>query len=142
MIFMKNKIFLDSNILIYLYSTNEATKINKINNILEKYDNIIISTQVLFEFSYVMNRKLKCDYPHIDKALQEFYVAFDIVTIGYDTLRHALQISLKYSYSLPDSLIIATALEHDCNFLFSEDMHHNHVIENNLRILNPFESYE
>jgi predicted nucleic acid-binding protein len=135
---MKNKIFLDSNILIYLYATDELIKVNKIQNILEKYENIIISTQVLFEFSYVMHRKLKRDYRDIEKALEEFSAAFYIVIINYDTLCSALKIASKYSYSFPDSLIIATALEYNCDMLFSEDMHSNHIIETDLKIINPF----
>jgi predicted nucleic acid-binding protein len=37
-----------------------------------------------------------------------------------------------------DSLIIASALENGCKILYSEDMHHNHLIEKKLRIINPF----
>ncbi|MBV8660943.1 MAG: PIN domain-containing protein [Candidatus Dependentiae bacterium] len=135
---MKNKIFLDSNILIYLYSADELNKIHIIQNILDKYESIIISTQVLFEFSFVMHRKLKLDYNDIKKSLEEFHTAFDIVIINYDTLQNALKIASKYNYSFPDSLIIATALEYNCNILFSEDMHNDQIIDNNLKILNPF----
>ena len=52
--------------------------------------------------------------------------------------RNALKIASKYKYSFPDSLIIATAIEYNCNVLFSEDMHHNQIIENTLKIINPF----
>ncbi len=33
---------------------------------------------------------------------------------------------------------IASALKNNCSFLYSEDMQHNQIIENSLRIINPF----
>ena len=85
-----------------------------------------------------MHKKLKQDYLAIDAALQEFHNTFNIAIIRYDTVRHALQITSKYKYSFPDSLIVATALEYNCDILFSEDMHNDQLINNSLKILNPF----
>lgn len=133
-----NKIFLDTNVLLYLSATDEIEKMNKAKIVLQKYDNIIISTQVLFEFSNIMRKKLKQDYHDIDQALQEFHTIFNIAIISYDTLRNALKIAAKYKYSFPDSLIVATALEYNCDILFSEDMHNDQMIENSLKIVNPF----
>jgi predicted nucleic acid-binding protein len=114
-----NKIFLDSNILVYLYTADEIEKIKKIRALLEQHEHILISTQVLFEFSYVMHRKLKFDYGDIEKALREFHTAFDVMLITYDTLLYALKIASKHKYSFPDSLIVATALEAECDILLS-----------------------
>jgi predicted nucleic acid-binding protein len=50
----------------------------------------------------------------------------------------ACQIAEKYHFSFYDSLIIAASLECDCNILYSEDMHHGQIIENKLKIVNPF----
>ncbi len=38
-----------------------------------------------------------------------------------------------------DSLIISTALENNCEILYSEDMQHKQIIENKMVIINPFE---
>lgn len=133
-----NKIFLDSNILIYPYITNESEKTKKVQNLLKKYEQLVISTQVLFEFCYVSHRKLKVDCNNIEKALNEFYEIFDIVLIRYEMIVQALKISEKYKYSFPDSLIIAVALAADCTILFSEDMHNEHLVEGSLKIINPF----
>jgi len=35
-------------------------------------------------------------------------------------------------------IYLATAIQNDCNILFSEDMHNQHLIENKLKIINPF----
>ena len=44
----------------------------------------------------------------------------------------------KYNYSFYDSLIIAAAIESGCSILYSEDMQHNQLIEEKLKIVNPF----
>ena len=136
--FTMSKIFLDSNILIYLYTSTEPQKNEVIQKIVSEYDDICISTQVLFEFSSVTRRKYKFDYANIEKALEEFKLAFDVVTISYEMIRNALKCAEKYEYSFPDSLIIVTALAYDCDILLSEDMHHGHILEKRMKIINPF----
>jgi predicted nucleic acid-binding protein len=54
------------------------------------------------------------------------------------TIHKACNIAMRYKFSFYDTLIIAAALESNCTILYSEDMHHNQVIENALKIVNPF----
>jgi len=56
-----------------------------------------------------------------------------------ETIKLCVSIKEKYSYSWWDSLVLASALENDCAILYSEDLQPNQVIENQLKILNPFE---
>jgi predicted nucleic acid-binding protein len=44
----------------------------------------------------------------------------------------------KYDFQIFDAIIIAAALEADCNILYSEDMQNGQIIENTLKIVNPF----
>ncbi len=138
MMFIMSRVFLDSNILIYLYTTDEKQRNLHVKDLLKSYEDIVMSTQVAFEFSYVMRRKFKQDYSSIEKALDEFRDAFEVTIITYDMLLGALKIASKYNYSFPDSLIITAAINADCDILFSEDMHTTQVIENKLKIINPF----
>ena len=55
-----------------------------------------------------------------------------------DTVFQACTIADKYQYSFYDSLIIASAIEAECQILYSEDMQHNQFIEGKLKIINPF----
>jgi len=50
----------------------------------------------------------------------------------------ALIIKERYQFSFYDSLIIASAIEADCDILYSEDMQHKQIIDEQLQILNPF----
>jgi len=44
----------------------------------------------------------------------------------------------RYDFSLFDSIIVASALEAECDILYSEDMQHGLRVEDRLTILNPF----
>ena len=62
----------DSNILIYLYDTEEVKKKEETQNLVKQYEQVTISTQILFECCNVMSRKLKLSYNDIEKVLEEF----------------------------------------------------------------------
>lgn len=54
------------------------------------------------------------------------------------TVNSGLFIKETYGFSYYDSLIVASALESECEVLYSEDLSHNQVINGVLRIVNPF----
>lgn len=54
------------------------------------------------------------------------------------TINEALQIKKIYKYSYWDSLIISSSLENNCNILYSEDLHGGQIINEKLRVQNPF----
>jgi len=58
--------------------------------------------------------------------------------MSFNTVKRAFYIKEKYLYSWWDSLILASALENNCEMVYSEDMQHNQIIENTLKIVNPF----
>lgn len=62
----------------------------------------------------------------------------DVVPIQAETTLSAVTIMERYQFSFYDSLIIATALAANCTTLYSEDMQHSQLIDNQLLILNPF----
>jgi predicted nucleic acid-binding protein len=70
----------------------------------------------------------------INRLIQEFLV----LVIETNTVTKAIEINNRYGYSYWDSLILATALLNDCSIIYSEDMQHNQIIEQNTKIINPF----
>lgn len=70
--------------------------------------------------------------------LSQLIDGFDILKIDAHKVLDATGINCCYGYSYWDSLIIATAIQSDCSILYSEDMQHDQVIEDKLRIINPF----
>jgi predicted nucleic acid-binding protein len=44
----------------------------------------------------------------------------------------------SYRFSLYDSILVATALISGAKILYSEDLQHGQIIDNQLRVTNPF----
>ena len=132
------KIFLDSNIVIYAYCNNSADKRQKAQELFVE-GKIVISTQVLQEMTNTLYRKFKVDFHTIRLLLGECVHNVSTLYVNTrETIFFACNIAERYSYSFYDSLIIASALDTGCQILYSEDMQHNQLIEGKLKIVNPF----
>ena len=134
---MEGKSFLDTNIFVYAYSTTEPDK-RKVALKLLSLDKVVISTQVVNEFIWVMNRKFGVERQKLRIVGSRLLEMFEVASIDVGTVRKALTIFVDYNYSLWDSLIIASALENGCSILYTEDMQHGQMVDGRLRIVNPF----
>jgi predicted nucleic acid-binding protein len=132
-----DRVFVDSNILIYSYSDIFIDKRDKARQVINSFESAYISTQVVNEFVSAFSKKMKAEWQDIIESLNEITDNFLVYSSTPDTVKHACAIALKYHFSFYDSLIIAAALECNCTILFSEDMQHGRVIENRLTIINP-----
>lgn len=135
---MNDKYFLDTNILIYSIGNIMPKKTIAVNLIGK---DAVISTQIITESANVMSRKLKYGYPEIRVITNMFAEEMNLHIITHHTIRTAFDIAEKYGFSYYDSQVIACALESDCAVLYSEDLQHNQLIENSLRIVNPFQAF-
>jgi len=138
--FMIDKVFIDSNIFIYAYTGDDEQKHSIVRDLLRSNvlnNEIIVSVQILNEFYSVMTRY---KYPHdeIKSCLNEIIEQVKVMPLELETIKRCIFIKEKYYYSWWDSLVLSSALENDCAILYSEDLQHNQVIENVLRIVNPF----
>jgi predicted nucleic acid-binding protein len=136
---MSDKIFLDTNLWVYLYS--DSPKRATIENLIDdQFDNIVISTQVLGEcFNVLTRKKLK----RVDEAISiinSIATEFEVMAIQKTTVIHGLKLHAHYHFSYYDSLILASALEASCSVLYTEDMQHTQMIETRLQILNPYQT--
>jgi len=148
---MKDKVFLNTNILIYALTEPKAKNKEKdlrkrsislklLAKIFNEKD-IIISVQILNELHFNMIRKFKLNDELVIKSIEENLFTIALVKdLTVETYTKASQIRKKYNISYWDSLVVASALESGCSTLYSEDMHNNLVIENSLTIINPFEN--
>lgn len=135
---MKDKIFIDTNILLYLYSEDEKKK-KRVLECISCQKSFYISTQVLNEFCQVCIKKLKVPIDIIHEALEDFKGFFSIHEVSIRTIESALIIQFENNLSYFDSLIISSALELECSQLLSEDMNHHQLIRQKLKIVNPFQ---
>jgi predicted nucleic acid-binding protein len=130
-----NKIFVDSNVLLYLFSNDAKKKQHAASLLSNKY---YISTQVVNENVSVCLRKLKLSKDEAFTHATNLLNSVTVLVIYKSTIKMSFHLSGKYGFSFWDSLIVATALENDCDLLLSEDMQHNLIVESKLTIQNPF----
>jgi predicted nucleic acid-binding protein len=133
-----DKVFIDSNVLIYSYSDLFPDKQAKARDLINSYDDVFISTQVMNEFVSAFVKKLKAAWTDIIKSLDEITENYIVYTNSPITVKEACKIAQKYQFSFYDSLIISAAIECSCNILYSEDMQHGQLIEGKIKIVNPF----
>ncbi len=137
---MKDRIFIDTNVFVYAYmeDSSNLVKRQKIATLLKDISgDIAISTQVINEFYNVLLRNEISD-KDIQKRIEEILGFSHLIVIDLEIIKYSWNVRKKYQYSIWDSLIISSALKNNCLFLYSEDMQHNQIIENTLRIINPF----
>jgi len=102
------------------------------------YDNnCCVSTQVLNELTNVL-LKWKMSKKIIEQAIDEICLTCEVKIINEATIKRGLTINERYGYSFYDSLILAAALEANCEKVFSEDMQDGQVIDGKLTIINIF----
>ena len=133
-----DKIFLDTNLWVYLFS-DEIKKRECITRLIGKnFNNICLSAQVLSELYNVLTRKKVADPEKARKIIHRVAGEFQVSVIDKEVVKQAVDLNLSYHYSYWDSLIIAAALEVNCNVLYTEDFQHNQVVDKKIRIINPF----
>jgi len=136
---MQDKVFLDTNILIYCYSIDEKDKQGIALGLLDKYsENSLISIQVINELSNILFKKFKLSSEEVENTILEIDNYIHITNFTITTQIKALKIKEKYKLQFYDSLIIATAIENKCTILYSEDMQNGLIIENVLTIMHLF----
>jgi predicted nucleic acid-binding protein len=138
---MRNKIFIDSNIWLYLFLQDD----NKKYIITEEYllmnnlnSTFIVTYQVINE---VANILLKNNFTEV-KIRENIEYLLKVCTLQNFTKEILLTASFvreKYSISFWDSIIVGSALFAKCDTLVSEDMQNGLVIDNKLLIKNIFQ---
>ncbi|HKU97280.1 MAG TPA: PIN domain-containing protein [Vineibacter sp.] len=132
---MNAKPFLDTNIVVYAFSSNEP-KSGRAEALLAEGG--VISVQVLNEFVNVSRRKHGRGWDEILDALGVLKILLDPPQpITVELHEAAVKIARDYGFSIYDSLIVAAALGAGCSVLYSEDLQNGQVIEQ-LTIQNPF----
>jgi predicted nucleic acid-binding protein len=133
---MNDNFFLDTNVCVYAFDIDSRKKEKALDLIIGNH--ATVSTQVLMETANVALKKLHFCQEKVQLSCDYMSLFCSLHIIELSTVKLAFQVREKYQYSLYDALIIASALESNCNILYSEDMQHNHLINNSLRIVNPF----
>jgi predicted nucleic acid-binding protein len=139
---MKDRFFIDTNIIIYVFDKKNKDKKVKAQNILKQAlsnTNGILSFQVIQEFCNVALKKFEIPLSASDckTFINNFLFPICDIFPGLELYNKAIEIKESTNYGFYDSLIIASAIEGKCNILYSEDLNNNEKVMG-LQIVNPF----
>lgn len=140
--FMKgDKLFLDTNILIYAYDISAGKKHDiAVKIVMDLWDSGYgcISTQVLQEFFINITAKIQkpLDVDTAKELIRDF-LKWNVVINDGESILEAIDFRKKYKYSFWDSMIIQAAVKGGAKVLLSEDLSDGHIIRG-VQIKNPF----
>lgn len=130
--------FADSNVWLYGFVAQQDLRKHQIAAQLLQSGGICLSSQVVNEVCANLIRKHSFDETRIRQVIARFYFAHLVVDLNQQILLEASDLRTRYSLSFWDGLIVSAALTANANVLYSEDMHNGLVVENKLKIVNPF----
>jgi len=136
---MTVRFFIDTNVLVYADDQDSGAKRERAEEIVrgafEKRSGVL-SVQVLREFFVVGTRKLGLPATAARRRV-ELYSRLDVISLGFDDLLAAIDLTRLHSFSLWDALIVRAALNGGCDVLYSEDLQDGFRLEG-MEIQNPF----
>ena len=127
--------FFDTNVLVYLAS-GDPVKADQAERVVAAGG--AISVQVLNELANVARRKMRLPWTETDAFLSMVRALLQVHAMTLEIHETGLGLAERYRVSTYDAMIIASALHACCDTLWSEDMQDGMVIEESLRIANPF----
>ncbi|MBN1408848.1 MAG: PIN domain-containing protein [Calditrichaceae bacterium] len=135
-----NKIFLDTNIIIYANDSRDKMKQKKsiaAIKLLMKNGSGIISTQVLQEYAFVAINKIGQPYNAVLRQMK-LLEAFEIINQSPDQIRRAVEIMHLYKINFWDACIISNAEQANCSIIYSEDFNTGQFYSG-IQIVNPLQ---
>jgi len=139
---MKDRCFIDTNVFVYAFDASAPAKARKARQLIRQAVDTgqgIVSYQVVQEFFNVALRKFPQPLT-VAEAEQYLVTVFRPLLAVHSSpalFLEALRIAAKHRLAWYDSIIVAAALEGNCDMLYTEDFQHGREIEG-VRIADPF----
>jgi predicted nucleic acid-binding protein len=137
---MSDKVFVDTNILLYAHDPSTGVKHDRARSLIERLWNSgggVLSTQVLQELCVNLHRKTAhpLSIEQTRRLLQD-YLSWNIVVNTAESILEALAIEQRYNISFWDALIIQAAGGAGASIVYSEDLSDGQTY-GSLRVINP-----
>ena len=126
--------FFDTNVILYLLDNDR--KADLAARLLA--DGGMISVQVLNETLVNCLRKAGMTWSEAGEFLTGIRQLCEVSTLSQETHDLGRALGERYGFAVYDAMIVAAALQSGCTTLYSEDMQHGLVIQDYMRIVNPF----
>ena len=138
---MSDRVFLDTNILVYAYDQHDPRKQNKAQELLTdgiERETLVLSVQVLGEFFNVVTRHIP--QPVTSDEAREIITTMSILPvqeIDLAMVNRAIDTHKMYQIAYWDALIISAAERAGCKSILSEDFSNGQAYHEIL-VRNPF----
>lgn len=126
--------FADTNVILYLL--DDGPKADRAEEILGQGPRI--SVQVLNEALVNCRRKAGLSWDETGAFLAGIQALCPVEDLTLQTHEVGRALAERYGFSVYDAMIVAAALLAGCTTLWTEDMHDGLVVEDRLRLVNPF----
>ncbi|KRS10678.1 MULTISPECIES: PIN domain-containing protein [Rhodobacterales] len=126
--------FADTNVVLYLL--DDGPKAERAEEILGQGPRI--SVQVLNEAMVNCRRKAGLSWEDTGAFLEGIKSLCPVEDLTIQTHQVGRALAAKYQLSVYDSMIVSAALIAGCTTLWTEDMHDGLLVEDRLRVVNPF----
>jgi predicted nucleic acid-binding protein len=126
--------FADTNVVLYLL--DDGSKADRAEEILGQKPRI--SVQVMNEAFVNCRRKTGLSWEETGAFLAGVQSLCTVEDLTLQTHQVGRALAERYKFSVHDAMIVAAALIAGCTTLWSEDMHDSLLVEDQLRIVNPF----
>lgn len=131
------KTFVDTGVLSYVYSKDEPEKQERVISALES-EIVVTSTQVINELTWFMNTAHGVDLHRIHIIVDSLFDIFEVVQTTKKTMDKSFVLCHDLKCSYWKALALSSALEAGCSFCYTEEFQNGLVVENELKIVNPF----
>lgn len=131
--------FLDSNIWLYALSDDNEIKAAVARKLVREFgDEICFTIQIVNEVCFNLKRKSQVGEKELRRLIFSFFLHYRFIDVSESILISASDMRERYSLSFWDSIIVSSAFRDGAEILYSEDMQDGLLIENRLKIVNPF----
>jgi predicted nucleic acid-binding protein len=139
---MSAKAFLDTNVLVYAFDRKNTRKSEVAQDLIAQGvadRRTVLSSQVVQEFVNVVLRgfRVALTRPDLESFLLTALVPMAAISWSPALMMEGLQVHAAHQLGWYDSLIVAAALQGECEILYSEDFQHGQQF-GDLVVHNPF----
>jgi predicted nucleic acid-binding protein len=141
---MSGRFFLDTNIFVYTFDARAPAKAATATDLVKRAIKTkigVVSYQVVQEFFNVALHRF--DSPMTAAEADQYLAATFRPLLAVHTspalFSDALRLGSKFRLAWYDSLIVAAAIEAQCDVLYSEDLRHGQRLES-VTVTNPFDT--
>jgi predicted nucleic acid-binding protein len=135
--------FIDTNVWLYAFiEGNDRQKSTRAKLLIEVSRAVVVSIQVVNEVCVNLIKKAQFSEQQVQQLIESFYAKYSVVELNRPLLLKASALRAQHAFSFWDSTIVASALYADASVLYSEDMQDGLVVDNRVRIINPFKELQ